>query len=749
MKTAKAGVYILAILMGCSTAHAQTQAQAGEDTITDIVVTAQRRIEVLSEVPLSISAITGEELTRKRIRDTSDLVSLAPGLTGKAQGIATPVFAIRGISTNSIGIGGESSIGVFWDEGYLGRLESANLPFYDLERVEVLKGPQSTLFGRNASAGAISVRSRRPRDHIGADASLSYGSFNEVQATVGVDVPVVSDKLLLRTSGYYHRSDGTEQNILLNRSFGGGETISARAVLTAKPSDKVDLTAIAYFVKDNGGGFPSKTIDPTLSAAGRLTVNPFDGRQAQNIGTFENRQIFAGNFEANIELGSGLSLKSITTALRTNLDRQFDGDGSALPLLSANFRDYRDETFGQEIRLIGDSDHINWFIGGSFFSERIRQNADLGFSENALVGGTPIPDNTLFPGQPAFQVCAEPLTTVIFGGPCNDNAVERISGRGRYQSYAGFGDLTYKITDALKITVGARVSYDRKNFTYSVAADTGIAAQLRGGNIFSSATAGDRQFQRDFSSLQPRLVLNYKLRDEAIIFGSISKGFKAGGFDPAATIDRVPFNPETVWAYEIGTRLSTPDHKARIAASVYFQDYNGYQIQVLRNGTTSTINAPKVRSYGAEVEATWKPVRWFTFEVNAALNSATFRRLSGDTGNLAGNRLLYAPEFTGFAAIEIEAVRRNNWSLFTRGSLRHESSQFFTRENRPTESASGFSVVDASVTLALNNPVIKIRAFARNLLAEKYLIYAVDQGFGVVVNRGEPRLFGIEVSGAF
>lgn len=736
-------------LCSANSVFAQVEpANSGEIQNEEIVVTAQRRDQALSDVPMSIAVVSNESLAKNNVADTSGLVTLAPGLTGKAQGIATPVFAIRGISTNSIGIGGESSIGVFWDEAYLGRLESSNLPLYDIERVEVLKGPQSTLFGRNASAGAISITSRRPTNQLGGDMSVSYGSFDRVEATGGVSIPL-SDTLRFRAAGLYRRSDGTERNVLLNINAAGGETIAARGVLVFEPSNDAKFELISNYVRDNGTGFPSETIDPALSALSGVAVDPFDGKHAMDAATFERRRTFASALKGSIDLTDTLSLKSITSYLNTRFDRQFDVDGSALPLLQSRFRDYRNKTFGQELRLVGENGDANWFIGAAYFGEKVSQSVDLTYSEPVILGSTMIPADTFFVGQPAFAVCDEPLTSTILGQPCQAAALEQISGNGRNRSYSVFGDLAYDFSDEFTVTVGGRWSRDNKRFAYEVPATVSVGTTLNGNNLFTSVTAGQLQFQKSWSSFQPRLVLSYDVGPDSLIFASASRGFKAGGFDPTPNPADVAFSSEDVWAYEIGARHQSADRNFRASASLYFQDYRGYQIQVLRGGTTNTINAPRVQSYGGELELFWRPARAVSFEGNVSLNSATFRELASSGVSLRGNRLLYSPTLTAFGAADWSIVKSDDFEISTRVSIRHEGRQFFSKENRTDESSGAVTLADAALTFAWTNPKLQIRLFGRSLLNEQYLIYAVDQGFGVVVNRGEPRSFGVEARISF
>ncbi|MCE2990581.1 MAG: TonB-dependent receptor [Aquidulcibacter sp.] len=743
------GKHLAALLAATSpTVLVAQETIAQSEQIETIVVTAQRRNQAVTDVPMAITAVTAASLKRAQVRDAGDLTALAPGLAGKAQGLGTPVFSVRGISTNTVGIGGESSIGVFWDEGYLGRLESANIPFFDVERVEVLKGPQSTLFGRNASAGVISIMSRRPEFSLGGDVTASYASFDSFEVTGGLSIPL-TEALAVRVAGLQRDRGGTERNVLLDRVEGGGETTALRGVIAFEPSSRLNVTGIVNYVRDAGGGFPSQTIDPALAATGGLTPDPFDGFHATNIPTFENRRLWSGNLQMRWTLNDALTLKSVTTGLDTRLERQFDVDGSAAPLLNGRFGNYRNKTFGQEFRLVGSGSRFNWFVGASLFEERVSQSFDYTFSEVALLSGNEIPMDTAFQGQAAFFVCDEPLTTAVFSLACSNEARETINASGRNTSYAAFGDGTFNVTDHIRATVGARLSFDRKRFAYSAPPVVTVGSGLTGNNLFAAPTAAPQTFDKSWTSIQPRFALDYKPDARTIIFASASRGFKAGGFDPAFEVSRVPFERESVWAYEVGTRTRMIAGTLGLGLSAFFLDYDDYQLQVLRNGTTSTLNAPKVTSYGAEFEGSWRPTRRLTFDANLVLNQSTFRSLDTDIGSLRGNRLLYAPDLTAFAAINYDAIKNEALVGTFRASVRHEARQFFTKENRPDESQGPYSVVDLSATLRFVPADFQIRVFARNLLNERYLIYAVDQGFGVVTNRGEPRIIGVEGSWTF
>ncbi|ATI79991.1 TonB-dependent receptor [Sphingobium yanoikuyae] len=713
--------------------------EAGDDAI---IVTAQRRDQRLVEVPVSVSVVDHVAIHDQGLREISDITSRTPGLTGEATGLTVPSFAIRGISTASLGVGGEASVGVFQDGQYLGRLESSNIPFFDIDHVEVLKGPQSTLFGRNASAGAISIATRRPGPTFSMDASLLGADPRWTEGRLALDLPA-SDRLRTRLA-YLHRSiRGTEFNTV-DRQHEGGDVVDAVRGTVVAQAGPLTATLIGNYVSDNGGGFPSETLDSTLSAIGSLPADPFDGRHATDAPTYERRRIATANLQLSLPVGSSLTLETITAYQRTTLDRQFDIDGSSLPLFTARYRGYRDESVDQQVRLQITTPLVTGFIGGSWSRERIGRTLDASFSDEALLAGVTFPADSIFPGQPFFSACEGAISTAILGLPCNPAAKETSVANGRYDTLSAMGDLRWRVTDRIGLTTGGRLSLDRKRYAYETTIGSSVSALLYGGSVFVSPTSGVRRYRREWTAFQPRFVFDYRF-DDGLVWASASKGFKAGGFDSARDTTRVPFAPETTWSLELGYRHVSPALTYSVVG--YLATIDGYQMQVVKNGITATLNTGKVRSRGVEGEFLWRPINRLELSGAASWNTAEFRDLVTDAGDLSGNRLPYAPGLTLSGTLKGTMIDRQDWALSAIASVRSYSRQFFTMANDPDEGQAGRAVVDAGIIVDAHD--IRLRVFARNLLDRRYLIYAIDQGFGIVANRGAPRTVGAEISVSF
>lgn len=717
-------------------------ADAQEVRDNDITVTAQRRGQRLVEVPVAVSVVDDDAIHDQGLRDISDITSRTPGLTGEATGLTVPTFAIRGISTASLGVGGEASVGVFQDGQYLGRLESSNVPFFDIDRVEVLKGPQSTLFGRNASAGAISITTRRPGSTFSMDASVLAADPRWTEGRLAFDLPL-SDRVQTRVA-YLHRSiRGTEFNIVDGRHEGGDDVDAIRGTVVAK-AGPLTATLIGNYVSDNGGGFPSETLDPTLSAIGSLPANPFDGRHATDAPTYERRRIGTANLQLGLRLGSSLTLETVTAYQRTRLSRQFDIDGSSLPLFTAQYPGYRDENIEQQVRLQITTPLVTGFVGGSWSRESIHRTTNAMFSDEALLAGVSFPANSIYPGQPAFTPCQAPATEAILGLPCSPEAKETSIANGRYDTLSAMGDLRWRVSDRIGLTTGGRLSLDRKRYAYETIIGPSVSALLYGGSVFVSPTNGTRRYRREWTAFQPRFVLDYRL-DDGLIYASASKGFKAGGFDSARDPARVPFAPETTWSFEVGYRHVSPTLTYSVAG--YLATIDGYQMQVVKNGITATLNNGKVRSRGVEGEFLWRPISRLEVSGAASWNTAEFRDLVTDGGDLSGNRLPYAPGLTLSGTLKGTMIERQDWKLSAIASVQSYSRQYFTMANDPNEGQAAHAIVDAGIVADAHD--VRLRVFARNLLDRRYLIYAIDQGFGIVANRGAPRTIGAELSTSF
>lgn len=755
-------------------AYAQdAEGEGGEeaDTGNTIVVTAQRREQNLQDVPIAVTAVGSEALIQSGTTDLQDLTALTPGLTGKNQGLASAIYSIRGINSNSFGVGGDNSVGIFVDEVFIGRQAISNIGFLDAERVEVLKGPQGTLFGRNSTAGAISITSKKPGNDFEGEARISYGDrdgfdANTFEAFGAISIPVVEDVFSVRIAGQRQYQDGTWTNVATGERAGDNEVWSGRITGVLNVTDTLSVTGFYSIFRQDTTGFPWGTTNPDLVAlAPGSSTDPFDRLVAFDTEQFERRDADVAGLTVEWEISPDVSIKSITSF--TSIDDQgvTDLDGSILPIVSANFGPdpaavaanpgftlgSDDTTFSQELRLSGSTDKLDWLIGVSYFEEDIDDPITFGFNDNFLVGGTPIPADTFFPGQPAFGVCDATSDGLL--GPCNPNGRESVLIGVESESYAIFGDARYQFNDALALTVGLRYSRDEKQFTFTSFIEPSVAAALFGGSVvFPDTGAQPITFEDDWNDLQPRFVLDYKVSDDVLTYASISRGFKAGGFDISQVQANIPFDEESVWAYEVGVK-SQLGGLATFNLAAYFNDYSGLQVQTTVGGITQTVNVPTLDSYGFEAELYAEPLDGLDVTLGVAFNESEFGTfviddiiaMDGSTVDLAGNRVPQTSRWSLNAVAQYTHALSDNLDLYVRGDANFRSREFETIENLDQFSQEGFWLANARIGLNDANRAWEVALFVQNLFDKEYVNFRNNLGFGTVEIAAEPRTFGIQV----
>ncbi len=712
--------------------------------LEEVVVSAQRRSQSVMDIPMSVSVIDQQLLADSVISNIDTMVAYTPGLSGVEQGISTPIFAIRGISSNSFGIGGEASVGVFVDDAYIGRINSTGAAFMDVARVEVLRGPQSTLFGRNSSAGTISIVTNQPRDETSVDYRLAYGSFDSLDAAVTVNTPLVTDTLLLRANLLRHTDDGYNRNVLLDRPVGDRDTWAGRAALLWRASDTLDATLTLSAENTDTGGLGYGTTDPALAAAGGVSPDPFSGEMASDQEIFDNNRSRDARLHIDWQIDPQVQLKSISAWHYNRSPNLFDVDGSALFILNAGFSDRNSTTFSQELRLLGSYGEIDWMVGASYFAEDVEADILLNYNEFNTIGGTPVP---LPPEQPPFQVC-DPLSAIVLG-PCDGDASERSATRGDYRSYAVYADINVPLGDRFAAQGGLRYTLDRKDYSYDAPLVDNVTTRFIQNNVLGYSTEGAQQLSQDWDQWQPRLALDYQWTEQLLAYASVSRGYKAGGFDPAATPEQSSFDEETSWSYEIGLKATFWQQRARFNATAYRYDYDNYQVQLISNGLARTVNAPRVDGSGLELELQLQPhPRWQVLS-NAAFSRSRFGDfVLGDT-DLSGNRTILAPETT----VSLIGEYRHPLPAIGHASVRFEwlyqDEQYFSVQNLDSEKQPAYAVSNLYLGIGSDQHGWQLRLMARNLFNSEYFVINRDLGAGPVALRAAPTYYGVELGGSF
>ncbi|MFM9976460.1 MAG: TonB-dependent receptor [Sphingomonadaceae bacterium] len=722
-------------------------------------------------MPLALSAVAPETLQRLKINDVSALGSTVPGVTTVYQGLDQAAVVIRGITSNSIGIGGESSAGFFIDDVYVGRLQALSAPFLDVERVEVLRGPQGSLYGRNSTAGAISVVTNKPRiGQTSAELAASYGTFDSYDGTAVVNLPL-GENVATRIAVLARGDSGFELNVANGERVQKVRIYSGRASFIYEPTDMFTANLGLTYSNERVGPLPTKTTDPVQAALSGVDTDPFSRRFAQNSGGFTNRDAYGATLSLSSEITDSVSFKSTTSFNRAVINALFDVDGTTLPLQEFRVTDQTFESLSQELRFNFERGALRVLVGGNAFFEWVNDQRSLTYDENVLlpiltsiVFGTPdgtVPAEVLGAGSPAFIPC-DATSVAVLGVACATRQVETNFQRGRYLSLAGFVDAELKLSDTLTLIAGGRYSTDMKRFAFSTPLIASQGSILAGTNpLFAGSTNDPIVLSETWSDFQPRAVLRWQPSPLLNIYGSVTRGFKSGGFDPAAvggvySRDLTQFEPESVWSYEVGLKAALLDRLAEINLAGYRYTYKGFQAQIIRSGVTSTLNIPSYNAWGLEGDLTIRPNKMLNIVFGGAYNGAQFgnfivddRFNPGQQQNLRGNRGIVSPEFTAFSRADATIPINDRFDLTLAADVAWQSRQFFTIFGDLRESQAAYAVAGARVGIQSADEKWSAAVNVRNLFDQKFLTFAANQGFSIGTFRGRPRNISLDLRAKF
>ncbi|MBL0965276.1 MAG: TonB-dependent receptor [Blastomonas sp.] len=721
----------LAAVLAAAPAHAQ-QEQPEPDTFVEentIIVTAQRREQSLSEVPLAVSVFSGTFLEKSRTETVADLVAFSPGVSGTSVAQTTPRIAVRGISTEDFGVGSDPALGIYIDDVYLGRGVSSVADLFDVRQVEIVKGPQGTLFGRNTTAGAISITTAKPVSTFEGSGEIAYGRFDEVVARGVVNLPIIED-VALRVAG----SSRTRDGFVRNTQSGRIGAIDSQAIRASLGYDGATTTMLASFEYRNTRNEPGPYINPVL-----VGTDPF-GPISSNLvcGLLLAPHDFIDSYRATLriehEFAGGTTLTAITAYNGFDNSYLEDTDASPFSLLEFGTKGVQD-SYSQELRLTGEAGRLTWAFGAIAARDVARSTQFAQFSEEDFCA-------ILF---------ASDCTTAI-GAQGDPLVTERSEARSRNTSFGVFGDFTFKATERLDLIAGLRFSHDRKNFTVRLPrndnllgpviivppSDEELAAL---GTVSPDGTL--RQTYRD-SGWQPRFALNYRVSDVISAYASVTRGYKAGGFNQ---LNPGPaFRPEAVWSYEIGVKGDLPDQRITFDLAAYRFDYSDLQALVDFAGSVVTRNAGTATGEGIEGSVIWRPSNGLTLSAGAAWQDIRYGRfVAGPGQDFSGNRLVRSPEFTANFIADVDTPIFADLRLLARGEFSYQSSQFFRPSNDRFTRQEGFALLGGSFGVGIGDDW-EVRAFASNLLGERYMVDAAITVPDLLLytQRGEPRIIGVQ-----
>lgn len=734
----------------CASTGAAAQAQAdgadhseslpaGDGALTEIVVTAQRRSETLLTVPIAVSALTADQLVRQGITRPTGLASIVPNLqVNDSTGGSEPNFTLRGVGLgNDYSSNQASPVGVYVDDAYLAFRATYGAQMFDLERVEVLRGPQGTLYGRNTTGGAINFISRKP-DLTGSNGyvDFGYGNFQTVRAEAAAEATPIEGVLGIRGAVSFERHDGYIENTYASApDLATGNILRGRIAVRLKPSDQLDINLRLFAER-------TRQVQPGVFqlGAGPEGVNPITGYGRGNLDFFsvasdhphENEvRTRGGALTIKYDLTNALSLQSLTSFDTASSLFGQDVDGSPVNLLETIF-DSKYWELNQELRLSYTGQALRVQAGGFYGRDRITvaNRYDLfGFLEQ-------------------LGVPADPLLT-SGGGTISQNYRQiRIS-------KAVFGQADIPLLEKLNVTLGARYTWDD--------------AQYRDGTAFigdyhyvpfvqTIGTPG-APLNRDGSNsaLTGRAALTYTFQSDRIVYASYSRGYRAGTFNGSGYFSPAQISfvePEKVNAYEVGAKGRFFNNMLTIAAAAFYYDYTNQQLQdvvgpvaFLRNAGASTLK-------GSELEAALRITPDAVFSANVGYVHSNYDSLVLSGADLHGNELPFTPAVTANGRLDVTIRNVAGGDLVLTPSLTYTSRQFFSPYNDLGGNGplrqDAYVLVDGNVEW--KSGPWSLRIWGKNLTDKGAFVYGNNfvSAFGYYYfNQNQPRTFGASIRRTF
>jgi iron complex outermembrane receptor protein len=700
-------------------------AESASDGLADIVVTAQKRAESAQDVPVSIVAISGQTLERLNQTSLLAIAGSTPSLQYSEAGGEAQLY-IRGVGSNLLAVGADPSVALHLDGVYLGRPGMGLNQFLDVDRVEILRGPQGTLYGRNATGGSVNLISRMPTQDWEGYATVGTGSFDRQEFKGAIGGPL-SEAWSFRIAGRYEKDNGYVENLDPQGSDLNGDDLKAtRAVLRFQPNAGFRATALFDWSDFSNGDQAIIPLD-NLGAAGLLGAVPTGSllKERNDLPTFLKWKTFGPTVNLEWDVADHATLTSISAYKKFNQDFLFNTDGTEIDVTRTT-EHFDTNQISEELRLASrDTQRLEWIGGLYFFKESKDYELGLVRGNLAKSAGDPF-------GKGVFLIPA-----------INDN-----------KAYAAFGQLTFKFTDTLRGTAGLRYSQEHKddfNEQVNVFANAvnPVAEVLRGlyGDFVLPAASSKRVGEHTWDAYTPKFGLEWRPLEHVMAYASYTKGFKSGGYNDNQPSNPV-YNPEYVKSYEIGTKTDWLDERLRVNAAVFRYDYSDLQVSSFLNSLTLVTNAAQATINGLDLDVTARPVQAVELGASFSVLHATYDTFLAPYGscaalvaadptcagilvgrprviNASGNYLNNAPRFktSTYAQYTFSLGEPGTLSIF--GQVSYTDQVYFNAANDPDARQGGYALFDARLAY---DPTKNwnISAYGKNLANKEY-VYNIVQ----------------------
>ncbi|MFK3888209.1 TonB-dependent receptor [Sphingomonas sp. NPDC079357] len=791
----RGSVVALLSLTVSSPVLAQAMAQpaaSGDDN--EVIVTAQKTAQRIEDVPLTVSAVTGQRMADIGVNSLAEVAMYVPGLRIQEQSANNPGIVIRGITSDSGSAQQGARVTLYYNGVDISRSRGAYQDLYDIERVEVVKGPQATLFGTAAAVGAVSIISARPQPGFSDVIQASYGNFNRAQVSGFVNAG--NDTFAARLAFGVKYRDGYVRNIagdpgVPNQNQGrvdqddlyGQKQAGARLSLRYLPSDAVtaDLVLTYDGQRNTGTPFKSRAFAPTGGQTGdfgyaELSGSPYSrevlGRRKLGL----HRDVYDANLTVAVDIAPGVTFTTVNGYRRFDSLEVFDADGG--PAWYLEFaEDARGDQWSHEDRFNFKGEHARASIGWNGFFENGIQRVPFSTEEGTYIacsvnaGFARLRSALNAAGVPTGTGCvaangtipATRATALLTRGAATQLPYASVfANDGRNAAYSIFADATLLPDPRLEFTAGARVLIEKRRSGYvntqpnsRILAGLGINTGLLGvpntNNVRFVA-------QQSYSAILPRFNALYRMTDAFNLYATISKGRRSpvvqldAQAGAAGVIPRLQLVPEeNVWNYEAGLKVATATLSGTLSA--FYQSYKGFQVSVVgSDGVARTQSAGAASNPGVELEATWRPAKPLQMFGSFAFIDGKIDRNAALAPAFSGAHFRLQPKFTAAGGATVRLPVGSGATFYATPSATYQSKVFFELPNSEAISQGGYTLVNLRAGVELADGRYTVGAFARNLTDKRYLLDAGNTGGGFGVPSyiaGEPRFYGLEVSARY
>ncbi len=676
--------------------------------LEEVIVTAEKREESSQNLPLSISAISARQAEEYRLWNIKQISGIVPNLYSANPGDNRNVTSIRGIVSSSY----DPAVATYVDGVNQFNLDTYIAQLQDVERIEVLRGPSGTLYGRNAMGGVINIITKQPCNNTSGFAEVNSGNFNQQRYNLGFRTPLVKDRLFFGASGLYTKQEGFYTNEFTNSSFDNQHSTMGNYYLKFLASSKLSLSLnVKHNENRNNGAFP------LVSSIENALNTPFTLNQ-NNIGPLVDN-IFNTSLSLNYA-GSGFNFTS-QSAYQTNYryyKQPVDADFSPIDgysIVNNYGRDWNNvKALTQEFRFSSSASSASAFkwVGGTY----------LFYQDNPVKQGIYIGDDGTLVGAPFNNF------TSINTNKTNSYGI------------AFFAQGTYSLTPKLDLIAGLRYDFEHKKQS--------IKGEFQPDGAELMETRSDTSATARFNAFSPKAGIQYHLTAQSNLYGTYSRGFRAGGISQlSSNPDEAPlrsYEPEFSNSFEIGSKNMFFGNKARVNLALFYTIVNNAQVPtlILPDAITVTQNAGKLISKGAELELGLNPLQGLELDYNFGYTDAKYKRLNlpsnGTSANFANNKQMFTPDITSMLAVQYgyQLSESKNLKLVVRGEWRYTGKQYFDLENQLQQSA--YSLLNGRAGVSTQR--FDVFVWGSNLADERYIDYAYNFG---AAHLGNPRTYGM------